>query len=135
MGSVPAQRSFFLPPFHKVLPFQMGERLLEQFHTLPDVIPLSCTIRTSDNVQVKVDMRISFQVFEPEMYTKKPVDFYRQVSKQITRMRMLRISLPPCIDMRSRSLHPCFHQQYARGGSDALNSNARHTALFASIDK
>jgi len=80
MGSVPNQRSFFLPPFHKVLPFSMGERVLEQFHTLPDVIPLQCTIRTSDNVQVKVDMRISFQVFEPEMYTKKPVDFYRQIS-------------------------------------------------------
>jgi regulator of protease activity HflC (stomatin/prohibitin superfamily) len=80
MGSNANQRSFFLPPFHKVLPFQMGERVLEQFHTLPDVIPLSCTIRTSDNVQVKVETRISFQVFEPELYTKKPVDFYRQIS-------------------------------------------------------
>jgi regulator of protease activity HflC (stomatin/prohibitin superfamily) len=80
MGSNANQRSFFLPPFHKVLPFQMGEKTLEQFHTLPDIIPLSCTIRTSDNVQVKVEMRISFQIFEPELYTKKPVDFYRQIS-------------------------------------------------------
>ena len=62
------------------LSFVSCDHVLAPFHTVPDVIPLSCAIRTSDNVQVKVDMRISFQVFEPELYTKKPVDFYRQIS-------------------------------------------------------
>ena len=81
MGNQPNQRSFFLPPFHRFLPFRMGAVQLDLFHTLPDFIPLSFTIRTSDNVQVKVDMRISFQVYAPEMYTKKPVDFYTQVSE------------------------------------------------------
>ena len=80
MGSRPEERSFFLPPFHRFLPFRMGAQTLDIFHTLPDFIPLAFTIRTSDNVQVKVEMRISFQVFEPMLYTKKPVDFYTQIT-------------------------------------------------------
>jgi len=80
LGSKPEQRAFFLPPFHRFLPFKMGQIQLDSFHCLPDFIPLSFTIRTSDNVQVKVDMRVSFQVYDPELYTKKPVDFYTQIS-------------------------------------------------------
>lgn len=79
-GNQANQRAFFLPPFHRFLPFRMGQLQLDLFHTLPDFIPLTFTIRTSDNVQVKVDMRISFQIFDPETYTKKPVDFHTQIS-------------------------------------------------------
>ena len=80
MGNQPNQRAFFLPPYHSFLKFKMGNLLLDSFHSLPDFIPLSFTIRTSDNVQVKVDMRISFQLFDPQTYTKKPIDFYTQTS-------------------------------------------------------
>lgn len=80
MGNQPNQRAFFLPPFHRFLPFKMGALQLDSFHTLPDYVPLAFTIRTSDNVQVKVDMRISFQIFDPARYTTKPVDFYTQIT-------------------------------------------------------
>lgn len=79
-GTEASQRAFFLPPFHRFLPFKMGAVQLDLFHTLPDFIPLAFTIRTSDNVQVRVDMRISFQVFDAVMYTKKPIDFHTQIS-------------------------------------------------------
>jgi len=74
------QRAFFLPPFHQFLIFRMGPRNLEVFHTLPDFIPINFNIRTSDNVQVKVDIRISFQIFDPAQYALKPVDFVTQIS-------------------------------------------------------
>lgn len=40
MGNQPEQRAFFLPPFHKFLPFKMGPLTLDSFHQLPDYIPL-----------------------------------------------------------------------------------------------
>ncbi len=36
-------------------------------------------IRTSENVQVRVDLRISFQIYEPEAYVIKPIDFHSQI--------------------------------------------------------
>lgn len=36
-------------------------------------------IRTSENVQVRLELRISFQVFQPELYVVKPIDFHSQI--------------------------------------------------------
>lgn len=80
MGNVRDQRAFFLPPFHRFLPFKLGEnRTTEIFHTLPDFIPVNFTIRTSDNVQIQMQIRISFSIFETNMYVCKPIDFYTQI--------------------------------------------------------
>lgn len=51
----------------------------DRFSTLPTYIPNNFLIRTSDNVQVRVDLRISFSIFQPELYVVKPIDFYNQI--------------------------------------------------------
>jgi len=84
-GRSEKDRAFFLPPYHRFLPFQMGKDAAgadvnyDRFSTLPTYIPSSFVIRTSENVQVRLDLRISFQIFQPEMYVVKPIDFHSQI--------------------------------------------------------
>lgn len=84
-GKSEKDRAFFLPPYYTFLKFMMGqdakghEVSYDRFSTLPTYIPNSFTIRTSDNVQVRVDLRISFSIFQPELYVVKPIDFYNQI--------------------------------------------------------
>ena len=79
LGKEPGQRAFFLPPYYSFLKFKLGDTEQERFTALPTYIPNEFTVRTSDNVQVRIDLRISFQVFQPEMYAVKPIDFYTQI--------------------------------------------------------
>lgn len=79
LGKEASQRAFFLPPYYSFLKFKIGDVEQERFTTLPTYIPNEFTVRTSDNVQVRIDLRISFQVIEPIMYAVKPIDFYTQI--------------------------------------------------------
>lgn len=79
LGKEASQRAFFLPPYYSFLKFKLGDTEQERFTTLPTYIPNEFTVRTSDNVQVRIDLRISFQVIEPIMYAVKPIDFYTQI--------------------------------------------------------
>jgi len=85
MGRSEKDRAFFLPPYFKFLQFMMGQDdkgnnvAYDRFSSLPTYIPSSFVIRTSENVQVRLDLRISFQIFQPEMYVVKPIDFHSQI--------------------------------------------------------
>lgn len=84
-GRSEKDRAFFLPPYHRFLQFQMGKDAAgvdvnyDRFSTLPTYIPSTFVIRTSENVQVRLDLRISFQIFGPEVYVVKPIDFHSQI--------------------------------------------------------
>lgn len=84
-GKNDKDRAFFLPPYFSFLKFMMGKDdkgidiAYDRFSTLPTYIPNAFLIRTSDNVQVRVDLRISFAIFQPELYVVKPIDFYNQI--------------------------------------------------------
>lgn len=84
-GKNDKDRAFFLPPYYYYLKFHMGkddngsEIAYDRFSTLPTYIPNNFLIRTSDNVQVRIDLRISFSIFQPELYVVKPIDFYNQI--------------------------------------------------------
>lgn len=84
-GKSEKDRAFFLPPYFTFLQFQMGKDdkgnnvAYDRFSTLPTYIPSTFVIRTSENVQVRLDLRISFQVFQPEFYVVKPIDFHSQI--------------------------------------------------------
>lgn len=84
-GRSEKDRAFFLPPYHKFLQFLMGtdekgnQVSYDRFSVLPTYIPSSFVIRTSENVQVRLDLRISFQIYQPELYVIKPIDFHSQI--------------------------------------------------------
>jgi len=84
-GKSETARAFFLPPYFTFLQFQMGKDdkgnnvSYDRFSTLPTYIPSTFVIRTSENVQVRLDLRISFQIFQPEFYVVKPIDFHSQI--------------------------------------------------------
>jgi len=88
-GRSEKDRAFFLPPYHSFLLFSMGIHTegvnkdkpltFDRFSILPTYIPSQFVVRTSENVQVKVDLRISFQIFQPELYVVKPIDFHSQI--------------------------------------------------------
>jgi len=84
-GRSEKDRAFFLPPYFTFLQFQMGQDAkgnniaYDRFSTLPTYIPSSFVIRTAENVQVRLELRISFQIFQPEMYVIKPIDFHSQI--------------------------------------------------------
>jgi len=84
-GKNEKDRAFFLPPYYTFLKFVLGrddknnEVAFDRFSTLPTYIPNNFLIRTADNVVVRLDLRISFSIFQPELYVVKPIDFYNQI--------------------------------------------------------
>lgn len=74
-GRIPEERSFFLEPFNEFLIFQcdVPRRILS---TLPTFMSHDFCIRTSDNVQLQLDVRISFQIQNVDIFSANPVDFY-----------------------------------------------------------
>lgn len=71
----PADRAFFLAPFHEFVVFHcdVDKTILS---TLVEFIPHTFTIRTSDNVVLQLDINISYQIKDVKIFAANPIDFY-----------------------------------------------------------
>lgn len=78
-GRKSENRSFFLKPFHQFIKFKVGT--VEKFilTTLPTFISHGFVIRTSDNVLLELDLRISYQIYDPLLFGSNPIDFYQHI--------------------------------------------------------
>lgn len=76
-GRAPEDRAFFMKPFHEFVYFKgdtddVGRYILS---TLPQFLNHSFMIRTSDNVGVDMQLRISYQITDVPMFCANPIQF------------------------------------------------------------
>lgn len=79
-GSNMEHRSFFRKPFHELLTFRTGQKDRKSvLSKLPSFISHSFTIRTNDNVLLALDIRITYQIQDPQLLGSNPIPFYDHV--------------------------------------------------------
>lgn len=78
-GSNPAQRAFFLQPFHAFVSFE-GPSKLTILSKQPRTTPQSFQIRTQDNVILKLDIRTTYRIDHPEVFTRNPIEYQDLIS-------------------------------------------------------
>lgn len=54
---------------------KVGDKILNIFSILPQYLPNNFTIRSSDNVLIRLDLRISYKIAEPKIFAIKPLEF------------------------------------------------------------
>lgn len=68
-------RSFFPKPFETFLFFEC-ETNKTVVSTLPTFMPHKFSVRTSDNVMLELDMRVSYKFEDVDLFSRNPIDFY-----------------------------------------------------------
>jgi len=81
-GREEKQRAFFLAPFYEFIEFncEIKKKLLS---TLPTFMSHKFIIRTADNVQLELDVRISYQIQDVPKFAQNPIDFYPLLKNHI----------------------------------------------------
>lgn len=74
-GSNPNQRAFFLQPFHDFIGFVEDKDVFTVLSKQPKTIPQVFNIRTQDNVVLKLDIRTTYRIANPEIFTKNPIQY------------------------------------------------------------
>lgn len=72
-------RSFFLKPFYEFVTFNIGNETKSILSTLPTFISHKFTIRTNDNVLLDLDIRISYQIYNVNIFGLNPINFYQHL--------------------------------------------------------
>lgn len=90
-GENSACRSFFLRPYYEMLTFKV-EKEVSILSTLPTFMPHEFAVRTSDNVTLKVFMRISYQIQKVEAFSNHPIDYYEQIKNHVQNKLMDKFS-------------------------------------------
>lgn len=79
-GNKTDEKAFFLPPYHKFMDFKLGDNnIVNVLSILPQYLSNSFTIRTSDNVIIKLDLRVSYRVIETVSFSIKPINFFDHI--------------------------------------------------------
>lgn len=78
-GKDESSRSFFLRPFYEFITFNIGSETKSILSTLPTFISHKFTIRTNDNVLLDIDLRISYQIVEVNIFGSNPINFYQHL--------------------------------------------------------
>lgn len=83
-GSNPLERAFFLEPFHNYVKFKLNGKDTTILSTLLQVLNHTFEVRTNDNVVLKIDAVINFQITDVSKFSEKPIDFdsYVRISVQ-----------------------------------------------------
>jgi regulator of protease activity HflC (stomatin/prohibitin superfamily) len=76
-GSTEENRAFFLNPFYEFIEFDFEHKNKKQILSkLPTFICHEFIIRTSDNVLLKLDLRITYQIQNTQVFASNPLPFY-----------------------------------------------------------
>lgn len=79
-GEILQSRSFFLKPFDTFVEFDMSNQTKSiKLSKLPQFIPHKFIIRTSDNVLLELDLRISYQIVNTMIFGANPINFYQHI--------------------------------------------------------
>ncbi len=79
-GEIPQSRSFFLKPFDTFVEFDMGNHVTSiKLSKLPQFVSHKFVIRTSDNVLLELDLRISYQIANTMVFGANPINFYQHI--------------------------------------------------------
>ena len=78
-GKQADNRSFFLQPFYEFLEFDIGAKKQSILSKLPTFISHQFIIRTSDNVLLELDLRISYQILDPAVFGLNPIPFQSHI--------------------------------------------------------
>jgi len=77
-----ANRAFFIRPFYEFLEFNCDTKKTI-LSTLPTFMPHKFQIRTQDNVQLELDVRISYEIANVDTFSQNPIDFYPLLKNHI----------------------------------------------------
>lgn len=76
-GSKEQNRAFFLKPFYEFIEFEFENQQHKSILSkLPTFISHEFIIRTSDNVLLKLDLRITYQIQNTPLFSSNPLPFY-----------------------------------------------------------
>lgn len=78
-GKQQENRSFFVQPFFEFLEFDVGPKKQSILSKLPTFISHQFVIRTSDNVLLELDLRISYQILDPNVFGLNPIPFQSHI--------------------------------------------------------
>lgn len=78
-GKQQENRAFFVQPFFEFLEFDIGSKKQSILSKLPTFISHQFVIRTSDNVLLELDLRISYQILEPTVFGLNPIPFQSHI--------------------------------------------------------
>jgi hypothetical protein len=78
-GKQQDNRSFFVAPFFEFLEFDVGTKKQFILSKLPTFISHQFVIRTSDNVLLELDLRISYQILDPSIFGMNPIPFQSHI--------------------------------------------------------
>ncbi len=81
-GQKAEDRSFFLKPFYAFLTFKC-DKTLSILSTLPTFLSHNINIRTSDNVMLVIDLRISYQIKDLYKFSDNPIEFYGYIKNHV----------------------------------------------------
>ena len=81
-GQKAEDRSFFLKPFYQFLSFKCDTQLTI-LSTLPTFLSHNINIRTSDNVTLIIDLRISYQIKDLYKFSDNPIEFYGYIKNHV----------------------------------------------------
>jgi hypothetical protein len=82
-GTIESDRSFFIEPFFEFHFFNYDDIKKCIISTLPSFLSHRFTVRTSDNVVLELDIRISFQINDVSTFASNPIDFYPWLKNHI----------------------------------------------------
>ena len=76
-GRNEANRAFFLKPFYQFVEFSDGpdKPTMTILSSLPTFLSHKFMVRTSDNVTLNLDIRISYQVHDIQVFCANPIEF------------------------------------------------------------
>lgn len=81
-GQRAEDRSFHLTPFQSFVKFNCdSEKTI--LSTLPTFMTHKINVRTSDNVVMDLELRISFQIQDVDLFSKNPIDFYPAMKNHV----------------------------------------------------
>jgi len=75
-------RSFFVRPFYEFVKFNCDTQK-HILSTLPTFMSHNFSIRTSDNVILDIDLRVSFQIQDVDTFSMNPIDFYPYIKNHV----------------------------------------------------
>jgi hypothetical protein len=78
-GKQQDNRSFFVHPFYEFLEFDVGPKKQSILSKLPTFISHQFIIRTSDNVLLELDLRVSYQILDPAVFGMNPIPFQSHI--------------------------------------------------------
>jgi len=75
-GQNESERAFFLKPFQTLMHFEQDGEHKSTLSILPNFFAHEFDVRTSDNVLLKLEIVISYQIQDAHQFAASPVDFY-----------------------------------------------------------